>query len=73
MTLVLMASTASLWSSQEMNPLDTVSVHGGSTVPRVLVLIGVRAQQVLTVIALVCTVKSNVKTAMVENSAMEGT
>lgn len=72
-TLVLMVSTASLWSSQEMNPLDTVSVQGDTTVPRGLVLIGVHAQQVPTVIVSACTVKSSARTVMLESSVMEGT
>lgn len=71
--LVQMDFTAFLWSLQEMNPLDTVSVQGGSTVLRELVLIGSHAQQVLTVIALACTMKNSVKTVMVDNSVMEGT
>lgn len=72
-TLVLMVSTASLWSSQEMNPLDSVSVQGDTTVPRGLVLIGFHAQQVPTVIASACTVKSSARTVMLESSVMEGT
>lgn len=70
-TLVPMASTASPWSSKEMNPLDTVSVQGGTTVLRGLVLIGVHAQQVPTVIVLACTVRSNARTVMLESSVME--
>lgn len=66
-------STASLWSSQETNPLDTVSAQGGTTVLRELVLIGVRVQQALTVIALACIMKSSARTVMVESSVMEGT
>lgn len=72
-TPVLMVSTASLWSLQEMNLLDTVSAQGGSTVLRELVLIGVHVQQALTVIALACTMKSSAKTVMVESSVMGGT
>lgn len=72
-TLVLMASIASLWSSQEMNPLDTISVQEGTTVLRGLVLIGVHAQQVPTVIVLACTVRSNARTVMLESSVMEET
>lgn len=72
-TLVLMASTASLWSLQEMNPSDTASVQGGTTVQRGLVLIGVHAQQVPTVIVLACTLRSNARTVMLESSVMEET
>ena len=72
-TLVLLASTASLWSSQEMNPWDTVSVQGGTTVLRGLVLIGVHAQQVPTVIVSACTVRSSARTVMLESSVMEET
>ena len=56
-----------------MNPLDTVSVQGGTTVLRELVLIGVRAQQVPTVIVLACTVKHSSRTVMLESSVMEET
>lgn len=72
-TLVRMASTASLWSSQEMNPSDTVSVQEGTTVQWGLVLIGVHVQQVPTVIDLACTVRSNARTVMLESSVMEET
>lgn len=72
-TLVLKVSTASLWSLPEMNPLDTVSAQGDSTVLRELVLIGDHVQLALTVIALVCMMKSSAKTAMLESSVMEGT
>ena len=73
MSPVLMASTASLWSSKEMNPLDTVSVQGGTTVLRGLALIGDHAQQVPIVIVLACTVRSNARTVMLESSVMEET
>lgn len=72
-TPALKVSTASLWSSQETNPLDTVSVQGGTTALRELVLIGVRVQQALIVIALACIMKSSARTVMVESSVMEGT
>ena len=72
-TLVLMASTAFLWSLQEMNPSDTASVQEATTVLRGLVLIGVHAQRVPTVIALVCTVRSSARTVMLESFVMEET
>ena len=56
-----------------MNPLDTVSVQGGTTVLRGLVLIGVHAQQVPTVIASACIVRSSARTVMLESSVMEET
>ena len=72
-THALKASTASLLNLIEMNLWDTVSAQEGGTVLKEQVLIGVHAQQVPTVTGLACIVRSNVKTAMLENTAMGGT
>ena len=55
-----------------MNLLDTASVQEDSTALREQVLIGIIVLQAHTVTGLACTWKSNVRTVMLANTAMEG-